>query len=157
MIQFSHPEQLTRLVSGVTEAMFKMSFALAGEVGRPPWKNDGTWRTLSLAITGDKSFSVIIASDPEGGKILAGEMFSCPAAEVDPSMMDDALGELVNIIAGQVKNELGPGHLLGLPKVVPSVTMVPVEWHCATLQNDGTQTMIWVALADTALPEAAAA
>jgi hypothetical protein len=83
--------------------------------------------------------------------MLAGEMFSCPAEEADATMIDDALSELLNIIAGQVKSSMGLEQTLGLPKMLESETM-PMGWHSATLKHDESAVLIWVALNEPGQP-----
>jgi len=42
-------------------------------------------------------------------------MFSCPASDVDPSMINDALRELVNMTAGLLRTELALDQALAVP------------------------------------------
>jgi hypothetical protein len=141
---------LARLVSGVTETMFGMSFNLTPDNQTPRWEKKLTWRTAVLPISGGRPLTVAVASDPHGGKLLAGEMFAVAEGEVDPSMIDDSLSELVNIIAGQVKRAMGSDHSLGLPTICDSLDDLPGKRRYATLSNSGADVLMWVALIDSA-------
>lgn len=70
-------------------------------------------------------------------------MFACSPEEADPSMVQDALGELLNILAGQVKSLLALDHKLGLPR--PCEAPAP-EAHRASLAAPG----VWLATHDHA-------
>src|SRR5689334_23323591 len=107
------------LVSGVTETMFKLPFTLEHAEGPGAHREDSTnWRTLGLVLSGRRPLHVAISSDATSGRQLASTMFQCELSEVDPVMVDDALGELVNILAGQLKLVMGLDDDMGLPHVV---------------------------------------
>jgi len=105
-----------------------------------------------LPISGQWPLTVAIASDSQGANVLAHTMFSCPVDEVDGGMVNDALSELVNIIAGQVKGAMSDlQQTLGLPLVVDSIAAPAGKWRAATLKNDASHVVIWVAIIDRAV------
>ena len=153
MTNLPGPETLARLVSGVTETMFGLSFSLfvEGCAEAPPWQRP-TWRTVLLEIDGGRPHTVAIASDQASAATLGGAMFSCAAAEVDDSMAADSLGELVNIVAGQVKRAISLDAALGLPRMVVGGgddAMNRCTWRGATLRGASSELKVWVAIADT--------
>jgi len=145
------PEVLTQIVSRVTETMFGISFSLEGA------DNGGAsavpnWRTVVLPIPGVRALTVAIASDEPSSQMLGGAMFCCPREEVDMSMAEDSLRELVNIVAGQIKSVMGVDAALGLPRLL-SATELPVDpkkWRSATIRGGGKELMVWVAVSETA-------
>ena len=144
------PDKLADLVSGVTETMFGMSFALAPPREHAPWKTEPPWRTVLLPIRGKRHITVAIAADEAGGRVLGSRMFSCDATTVDDSMIDDSLRELANIVAGQVKSVMGLDQALGLPSVGHTDHRLDVsDWRAATLQSPAERIVVWVAVSET--------
>ena len=107
---------LARMITEVTQSIFGASFALVGDT----MSSDSAWRTIGIRIYGPTPLLVALSADESSATELSAAMFSCPQAEVDGAMIDDALGEIVNIVAGQMKVTLGVNHALGLPGVVTS-------------------------------------
>jgi len=130
-------ETLEGLVSTATEAMLGLSFSLTTpKVERDQATHDAT-RSVSVQI-GDAATLLVITADEESGQRLGSAMFACPVSELDPGMLDDALGELANIVAGQVKVCLGIKSPLGLPRVLaesPLQSGSPMPWRTALLQT----------------------
>ncbi|HUJ25443.1 MAG TPA: chemotaxis protein CheX [Myxococcales bacterium] len=115
MIELPTPERMASLVSNVTQTMLGISFD-AVEAGPQSALH---WRTALLGIAGQFPLTVGLSSDERGCRKLSAAMFSCPDANVDQGMMNDALCELVNMTAGLLKGALSLDQSLGLPKVVP--------------------------------------
>ena len=111
-------DALARAVSHVTSTM--LGFAVA-PIDRPPAPL--MWRTAALSIPGPQPVSVALSSNESGCAALGAAMFACPYEELDPSMIDDSLCELVNMTAGQIRLLMALDQALGLPRVgavVPS-------------------------------------
>jgi hypothetical protein len=152
-------EAVATLVSGVTETMFKLPFALEHADGTGVHHEDATqWRTLGLVLSGQRPLLVAISSDGPSGRQLASTMFQCELSEVDAVMVDDAIGELVNILAGQLKLVMGLDDDIGLPHVVS----VPVSgeseaprWRAAFLRSNQHELRVWVALSELARSQSA--
>jgi hypothetical protein len=77
------------------------------------------WRAASLPINGGLPIAVGITSDQEGCTALASGLLQMPASDLDTSMVEDSLRELVNMLAGQVKRAMSLDLALGLPEIVP--------------------------------------
>lgn len=145
------PDVLASLVSGVTETIFGMSFSVAASAVTEPWKDDDPWRTVFLPIAGVRPLVVAIAADKAGGQKLCGAMFSCPPTEVDVSMVEDSLRELVNIVAGQIKSVMGLDQALGLPRVLDQKvdrTLDGTSWQSATVRSKDAEVLVWVAITE---------
>lgn len=116
------PEKLASLVSGVTQTMCGVTF-------EPDVSGDGSalaWRTAVLPIQGERPLVVGLSSDEHGLGELCAAMFAVPRDQVDQSMMNDSLCELVNMTAGLLKSVLALNQALGLPRVLTGSQAPPV-------------------------------
>jgi len=109
------PYTLASLVSNVTKTMCGIAFEPA-----EPQLADPTlcWKIAWLPIRGTRPISVAISSDQSGCMALGAALFSCEPADLDASMIDDSLRELLNMAAGQIKSILALDQALGLPKII---------------------------------------
>ena len=73
--------------------------------------------TGHVPINGDWQGAVVLRCDPELARRAAAAMFGRDAADVTPAEIDDALGELANIVGGNLRPLLPPINRLGLPSV----------------------------------------
>ena len=121
-------ERLSVLVSNVTQTMLGISFAPTSAHQACP---DLCWRTAVMLVDGARPLTVGLSSNQEGCLALTAAMFSCPASAVDPSMINDALRELVNMTAGLLKSEMALDQALTVPQVVtdPTVLAKLAEMH----------------------------
>jgi chemotaxis protein CheX len=72
----------------------------------------------SVSITGSWTGHVVYASSTAAARRAAAAFLAMEPAEVAPEDVSDVLGELANIVGGNVKAMLPPGALLSLPQVV---------------------------------------
>ena len=72
----------------------------------------------SVSITGSWTGYVVYASSVQAARRAAGAFLAMEPDEVGDEDLSDVLGELANIIGGNVKAMLPPGALLSLPQVV---------------------------------------
>jgi chemotaxis protein CheX len=72
----------------------------------------------SVSITGSWSGHVVYASSTAAARRAAAAFLATDADEVSQEDLSDVLGELVNIVGGNVKAMLPPGCFLSLPQVV---------------------------------------
>jgi hypothetical protein len=115
---------LAEVVSSVTQTMCGVSFGVAQRTQPMPDR----WRLAVLPILGHRRLIVSLFSDRASCCTLSAGMFKLPANEIDESLIEDALRELLNISAGQIKNALVPDQTLGLPRIVPAQE---IEAHLA--------------------------
>lgn len=72
----------------------------------------------SVSITGSWTGHVVYATSEAAANRAAAAFLAMDVAEVGPDDLSDVLGELANIIGGNVKAMLPPGCFLSLPQVV---------------------------------------
>jgi hypothetical protein len=137
------PDKMAQLVSGVTQTMLGLTFAPDSASGH----HGLAWRTAVLPIDGAQPLTVGLSSDEAGCSKLAGAMFSCGPAEVDASMMNDSLCELVNMTAGLLKSAMSLNQALGLPKILPGAdapAVPPASPHVVVLKAESCGLVLWI-------------
>ena len=117
MLEIPPPLKMAKLVSNVTETMLGITFEPVVPLEPAPHL---IWRTVMLPIPGKHPITVGLSSDEAGCVRLSSAMFQVSNAEVDSTMMNDSLLELLNMTAGLVKSTLSLDQSLGLPRVVAS-------------------------------------
>lgn len=139
------PDDLARMVSNVTNTLLGITFHPV--MAAPP--ADRAWKTALLPIPGRRPIVIGLASDHESCSALSAAMFSCPAADVDSTMMDDSLRELANMTAGLVKSALALDQSLGLPRISPGSALpergVAPGTQSVMLKADQLGLLLWVA------------
>ncbi len=135
---------MASLVSGVTKTMCGLSFEpdSLGDCGSL------RWRTAVLPIPGERPLTVGLSSDERSIGELSAAMFSVPLEQVDASMMNDSLCELVNMTAGLLKSVLALNQSLGLPKILAGPDAPPVPSpsspHVVVLRAQALGLALWV-------------
>ena len=129
---------LASLLSEVTNTMLGIPFAAAQGDERIELL---CWRSAILPIGVGEVLQVALASDERGCAILGAKMFQVALSEVDASMIDDTLRELVNMTAGMIKRAIGADMSLGLPRIVSESRPdgpLPADWRRVLLRaSDG--------------------
>ena len=149
---------LADIVTGITETMFGISFALQKQPSvsdAPPWVDLPPRQTAVISIAGPQNLMVAVAADDADAVHLACAMFAVEAGEVDSSMRDDTLSELANIVGGQIKAIVGDKHVLGLPTVMSSSQLAVLAWKGATLVSQNSSLSVWLAVTDSPAQSAA--
>jgi chemotaxis protein CheX len=72
----------------------------------------------SVSITGSWTGHIVFASSTAAARKAAAAFLAVGPDEVSPEDMSDVLGELANIVGGNVKAMLPPGAMLSLPQVM---------------------------------------
>jgi hypothetical protein len=111
---FPDARTLARLVSNVTETLFGIAFEPADENARSGLSI--CTQMVVLPIHGVRDISVVLSFDTPGGEALTCALRRCPASELTTAAIADAMGELLNMIAGQIQSELEIDQPLGLPR-----------------------------------------
>jgi hypothetical protein len=107
---------LARLVSKVTGTMCGITFEPSNEHNPSP---DLCWRVATLPIKGSRPLRVAMCSTEQAGKALGAALFQCTPSDLDQTMVDDALRELLNMAAGQISAVMKLDQALGLPEIIP--------------------------------------
>jgi chemotaxis protein CheX len=74
--------------------------------------------SASVSVTGAWKGHIVVACSTPGAKNAAGALLGIDLADVTPEDITDAVGELVNIIGGNVKGLMPEPSALSLPVVV---------------------------------------
>jgi Chemotaxis phosphatase CheX len=146
MLEIPPPLKMAKLVSNVTETMLGISFEPVLPLEPAPHL---TWRTVMLPIPGAQPITVGLSSDEPGCIKLSSAMFQVPNTEVDTSMMNDSLCELVNMTAGLLKSTLSLDQSLGLPRVVQNGDPLKKAYddaktHLTLLRAKEVGLMLWI-------------
>lgn len=114
------PDALTLadLVSEVTETMCGAKFIPAQDPqGEYPQGGESICGSMVLLpIPGVRDISVVMSSDASGAQALGSALCYCPREQLTKAMIDDAIAELVNMVAGRIKAALEIDQMLGLPR-----------------------------------------
>jgi len=103
---------LAALVSNVTRTMCGVSFVPGDAMAR----GESICRRMAMIpLRGDPNVTVVVASDARGSRALGAAFFGRSPTEITQQMADDAISELLNMVAAQISNALGDAHQLGLP------------------------------------------
>jgi hypothetical protein len=70
---------------------------------------------VMIPMRGEPDITVVVSSDSQGARALGSRFFGCAESELTEQMSDDAIAELLNMVAGQLSTSLGSTHVLGLP------------------------------------------
>jgi hypothetical protein len=137
------PDKMASIVSGVTQTMLGLTFVPDASTAH----RDLSWRTAVLPIAGARPITVGLSSDQTGCRRLSAAMFACPPDQVDHTMMNDALCELVNMTAGLLKRLMSLNQALGLPKILdaahaPAVPTASPE--VIVLKADALGLALWI-------------
>jgi hypothetical protein len=76
-----------------------------------------------IPLRGDPNVTVVVASDSQGSRALGAAFFSRSPTDITQQMADDAISELLNMVAAQISTALGGTHQLGLPATTTLATI----------------------------------
>jgi hypothetical protein len=113
MSKLPDAEKLASLVSYVTSTMCGVSFV----PGDPVARGESLYlQMVMIALRGDPDITVVLSSDGRGSRALGAAFFGIGEDKVSQQMIDDAIAELLNMVAGQVATAMQSNHTLGLPR-----------------------------------------
>lgn len=121
----------------------------AGEPGPQrvgsPTAHEPADRFAAISIGGAWTATLLVATTDACAARFAGALLGLAPADVDPADLDDAFGELVNVVGGNVKGLVDdPGATLSLPVVAPSRPAVTGGQLTVRIAYDlGGQAMAW--------------
>lgn len=108
-------QEIVQIVESVWTSVLDWPVRRAASVSSP--LSAGEYLTGCVPITGAWTGAVLLHCPADLVKAAASGIFGLPSAVVVLELMQDALGELTNIIGGNVKALFGGGCFLGLPVV----------------------------------------
>ena len=106
--------ELTQVVNGVYDAMLKLETCES----RTPWFPGEDRVTATVHLTGDWNGAVLLECNRWQACRFAGHFLSTDPPEAVDDVVRDVLGELVNMIGGNLKCVLTRGIRLSMPSVV---------------------------------------
>ncbi len=109
-----HVNELAQIVGSVFDTMLRLETALAEEA--PP--QDSHMLTAAVYLAGKYRGALLVHCLPEQEVGFTGQFLSAEAPAVADDQVRDLLGELANMIAGNLKCSLLPGAQLSIPSVV---------------------------------------
>ncbi|MBX7078322.1 MAG: chemotaxis protein CheX [Nannocystaceae bacterium] len=104
-------------IASIVRMVFETVFAMPAS-DTEPGKLPTSVASSLIGIAGKWDGAVILDCSPGVARELATIMFGVPEAEVDRSHIEDTMGELANMIGGNLKALLAPPCTLSLPTVV---------------------------------------
>jgi chemotaxis protein CheX len=105
-------------IFGIVAAVFETTLGMAVEPITTPPEPDSDCCSSLVGITGQWDGAVIVACAKPLAVKLAMAMFSVPESDVSDDDINDALGELANMVGGNFKSMLPPVCSLSLPTVI---------------------------------------
>ena len=108
------PDDLAQIVDSVFETMMN----LRAEPGTVLWFASDDRVTAAVHLSGPWNGSVLIECDPAQACRLAGRFLSIDPPKTLDNVVRDVLGELANMIGGNLKSMLCNGMHLSMPMVV---------------------------------------
>jgi len=108
------PSEVVQIVESVFETMLGLD---AGE-GDAPWFPSGDRLTAAVHLAGDWNGAVLIECDQRQACQFAGRFLSIDPPSTVDDVVRDMLGELANMIGGNMKCVLTRGIQLSMPTVV---------------------------------------
>jgi len=112
-VELPSPEEVRLLVAEIWSAILGDRFGALELADRPISSAIGS----TVDITGPWTGRVTVDLDRTGADQLARAMFDLPGGELAAADLADAVGELGNIIAGNIKSSLPDPSTLSLPTV----------------------------------------
>jgi chemotaxis protein CheX len=108
------PSELAQIVESVFGTMMGLE---AGECGAP-WFPSGDRLTAAVHLAGDWNGAVLVECDKDQACRFAGRFLSMDPPDTVDDVVRDVLGELANMIGGNLKCVLTQGIRLSMPSVV---------------------------------------
>jgi len=113
MSKLPDPETLAALVTNVTQTMCGTSFV----PGDPLARGESLYlQMVMIQLTGDPDITIVLSYDVQGSRALGAAFYGLGDAKLTQQMIDDAIAELLNMVAGQICTALQSNHVMGLPK-----------------------------------------
>ena len=108
------PSELAQIVGSVFGAMLGLEVSESGT----PWFPGGERLTATVHLTGNWNGALVLECDQGQACNFAGRFLSIDPPDTVDDVVRDMLGELANMIGGNLKCVLAPGIRLSMPSVV---------------------------------------
>jgi chemotaxis protein CheX len=107
-------EEILGITRDVWESFTGRTIELADDKVRP---DDGDVTVGCVTVTGAWQGSVLLACPAQLARMAASAMFDLPTEQLDDEQVGDALGELTNMISGNIKSLIPGPSRLSMPTV----------------------------------------
>jgi chemotaxis protein CheX len=111
-------ETLTGALAQIVESVFETMMSLEVDECGTPWFPGGDRLTSVLHLAGDWNGAVLLECDRRQASRFAGRFLSIDPPDTVDDVVRDVLGELANMIGGNLKCVLTPGIRLSMPSIV---------------------------------------
>lgn len=108
------PSELAQIVESVFATMMSLEVRQCGA----PWRPSGDRLTAAVHLAGDWNGAVLLECDRRQACRFAGRFLSMDPPDTVDDVVRDVLGELANMIGGNLKCVLARGIRLSMPSVV---------------------------------------
>lgn len=109
-----HPNELVQIVQSVFETMLRLEVSESGL----PWFPQGDRLTAAVHLAGDWNGAVLLEVDRALARRLAARFLPANPQAILDDVVRDVLGEMANMIGGNLKCVLTSGICLSMPSVV---------------------------------------
>jgi CheY-specific phosphatase CheX len=108
-------------VAQVVESVFRAMLNLEVTLGETPWSPSRDRLTASVHLACAWNGAVLFECSREQARLFAGRFLSIDSPETVDDVVRDVLGELANMIGGNLKCVLTQGIRLSMPSVVDGI------------------------------------
>ncbi len=113
-----HPEEIEQIVSSIWMSILNLPIVPAEDVALQPTSSQGRMLTGCVQFTGDFEGATLVHTTSALARRLASVMFAADEDSLGLEEVQDALGEISNMIAGNIKPLLPGASRISLPSVV---------------------------------------
>jgi chemotaxis protein CheX len=123
-------------VLGITRDVWESFTGRTIELADDQVRADGGDVTVGcVTVTGEWQGSVLLACPAQLARMAASAMFDLPAEQLDDEQVADALGELTNMIGGNLKSLIPGPSRLSMPTVTVGASSTDPTPHAALLSS----------------------
>jgi hypothetical protein len=112
-VELPDESTIAQMVSNVSEVMFGVKFVRSDGMTRG---ESICGRMFRLHLQGVHDVTVIASSDRAGCQALASAFYSCPSHGLTDTMLDNAVSELLKMVALQIQSAMGIDKAPGSPR-----------------------------------------
>jgi len=111
-------EVSVELLAQIVESVFMTMMNLGVSTNDVPWTHGGERLTSFVHLTGEWNGAVLFECNPQQACQFAGRMLAMDPPEIVDDDVRDVLGELANMIGGNLKCGMATGVRLSMPTVM---------------------------------------
>lgn len=111
-------QDLGPVIEQIVENVFQTMMEMEVHRSDAPWPDGGEVITASISLTGAWKGAVMVECSLHDALLFGSRMLGIDPSQEFNEDMRDALGELANMVGGNLKSILPPGVELSLPSVV---------------------------------------